>query len=210
MIRVVVAEDHELVRKGIRKVVDSADDIRIVGEADNIAETSELVAIHLPDMVILDISLSDADGLDGLLRLRERFPGVPVVVLTMHQEDRFAVQALRAGAAAYVTKSMAAEELVEAVRKVARGGIHVGPHLAELLARDLRSSGPAPSHQALTPREMQVVRLLATGMQSKQVADELSISISSVNTYRARIFRKMRLSSNAALIRYAFENGLVR
>jgi two-component system invasion response regulator UvrY len=208
MIRIVVADDHELIREGVKKIIRSCADLRIAGEAADLARTIALVEQHAPDVVVLDISLPDYDGLDGLAELRRRFPGQRVVMLSMYDEERYAVSALKAGAAGYITKAMAAEELVKAIRQVVSGGTYIGPGLAGLLARQALAPRP-PSHLSLTTREVEIVALIGAGKQIKQVAAELGISVSSVNTYRNRIFRKMGLTSNAALIRYALKSGLV-
>jgi two-component system invasion response regulator UvrY len=159
-------------------------------------------------VVVLDISLPGHEGLEGLAELRRHFPEQRVVMLSMYGEERYAVSALRAGAQGYITKAMAAEELVKAIRQVVAGSTYIGPQLAELMARQALAPAP-PSHHKLTAREAEIVALIGAGMQIKQVAAELGISISSVNTYRTRIFRKMGLASNAALIRYALKSGLV-
>jgi DNA-binding NarL/FixJ family response regulator len=181
-----------------------------VGEASDIAQTLALVGQHRPDLVVLDISLPGHEGTDGLLALRRAYPTQRVIMLSMHAEERYAVSALKAGASGYVSKAMAAEDLVKAIRKVLDGGVYVGARLAELLAQDACAPEPAPVHQRLTPRESEIVALIGAGLQVKQVAAELGISVSSVNTYRNRIFQKTGLSSNAALIRYALQHGLAR
>ncbi|WLI91368.1 response regulator transcription factor [Massilia sp. R2A-15] len=209
MIRIVIADDHELIREGVKKIIRSSADLRIVGEAADLARTLALVAQHQPDVVVLDISLPEHDGLEGLAELRRQFPEQKVVMLSMYAEERYAVSALRAGAAGYITKAMAAEELVKAIRQVVAGSTYIGPRLAELLARQALDPEPRPSHHNLTAREAEIVALIGAGKQVKQVAAELGISVSSVNTYRNRIFRKMGLSSNAAVIRYALKSGLV-
>jgi two-component system invasion response regulator UvrY len=208
LIRLVIADDHELIREGIKKIVRPCADLKVVGEAGGLKQTIALVAQVHPDVVVLDITLPDADGLDGLAELRRHFPGLRVVMLSMHPEERYALPALRAGALGYVSKAAAGAELVEALRKAAQGAPHIGPRVAELLAREATSPPDRPPHSLLTPREGEIVALIGAGLQVKQVAAELGISISSVNTYRNRIFRKMGLSSNAALIRYALRNGL--
>jgi DNA-binding NarL/FixJ family response regulator len=210
MIRIAIADDHELIREGVKKIVRSHADLRIVGEAADLAATLDLVRQHGPDVVILDINLPDYDGLEGLAELRRHFPEQRVVLLSMYGEDKYAVNALRAGAGGYVTKSMAADELVRAVRQVAAGETYIGPRLAEQMARQVLEGGAeAPAHQRLTARETEIATLIGTGLQVKQVAAELGISVSSVNTYRNRIFRKLGLHSNAALIRYALKHGMV-
>jgi two-component system invasion response regulator UvrY len=209
MIRIVIADDHELIREGVKKIIRACADIRIAGEAADLAGTLALVAREAPDVVVLDISLPGHEGLQGLTELRRRFPAQQVVMLSMYEEERYAVSALRAGACGYITKAMAAEELVKAIRQVVAGTTYIGPRLAELMARQALEPAPAASHLSLTPREGEIVALIGAGMQVKQVAAELGISVSSVNTYRNRIFRKMGLASNAALIRYALKAGLV-
>ncbi|MDB5918978.1 MAG: uncharacterized protein JWR40_3212 [Massilia sp.] len=209
MIRIVIADDHELIREGVKKIIRACADIRIVGEASDLAATLALVARQAPDVVVLDISLPGHEGLEGLAELRRGFPAQQVVMLSMYDEERYAVGALRAGASGYITKAMAAEELVNAIRQVVAGSIYIGPQLAELMIRQALDPAPLASHLSLTPRELDIVALIGAGMQVKQVAAELGISVSTVNTYRNRIFRKMGLASNAALIRYALKAGLV-
>jgi two-component system invasion response regulator UvrY len=209
MIEIVIADDHELIREGVKKIIRACADMRIAGEAADLAGTIALVEQHRPDVVVLDISLPGHEGLEGLTELRRRFPEQRVVMLSMYGEERYAVSALRAGAAGYITKAMAAEELVKAIRQVVDGSTYFGPLLAELMARQALDPEPLPSHLSLTAREGEIFALIGAGMQIKQVAAELGISVSSVNTYRNRIFRKMGLSSNAAVIRYALKSGLV-
>lgn len=210
MIRIVIAEDHELVREGIKKIIRPLRDVRVVGEACNIASTLKLIALHKPDVVTLDLSLNGVSELEGLVQIRQCYPHLPVLVLSMYPEERYAIRALKAGASGYVTKAMAAEEVVKGIRKIAGGGRYISQRLAEILAKDLANPSAQLPHTALTEREAQVLRLLGSGMQTKQVAAELSISVSSVNTYRGRIFKKMGLQSNAAVIRYAIEHGLIK
>jgi DNA-binding NarL/FixJ family response regulator len=209
MIKIVIADDHELIREGVKKIVRSHPDLRIVGEAADLASTVALVRHHAPDVVVLDISLPDYDGLEGMAELHRHFPDQRVVLLSMYGEEKYAVSALRAGAMGYVTKSMAADELVRAVRQVVGGETYIGPRLAEQMARQMLEVGASPPAQRLTARETEIVALIGAGLQVKQVAAKLSISVSSVNTYRNRIFRKLGVHTNAALIRYALKNGLV-
>jgi DNA-binding NarL/FixJ family response regulator len=204
----VIADDHELIREGVKKILRSAAGLRVVGEAADLAQTIALVAQHRPELVVLDISLPGHDGLDGLAELRRHFPEQRIIILSMYAEERYAVPALKAGAAGYITKTMAAEELVKAIRKVQDGGVYIGPRLAELLAQEACAPEPAAPHLRLTAREGEILALIGAGLQVKQVAAELGISVSSVNTYRNRIFQKMGLGSNAALIRYAVQHGL--
>ncbi|MGZ8287796.1 MAG: response regulator transcription factor [Telluria sp.] len=209
MTRIVIADDHELIREGVKKIIRSSRDLNIVGEAAGFEELAALVPATSPDLVILDLSLPGYEGLAGLVELKARFPGLRVLILSMFAEEQYAVAALRGGAAGYVTKSMAAEELILAIRRVMGGGSYISDHLAGLLVMDAVIPQQHAVHETLTQRELDVLRMIGSGRQIKQVSAELGISISSVNTYRARIFRKMGLSSNAALIRYALKYGLV-
>jgi two-component system invasion response regulator UvrY len=199
--RLVIADDHELIREGIKKIVRPCPDIKVVGEAADLEQALTLIAQVRPDVVVLDITLPDSDGLDGLLTLRRHFPDVRVVMLSMHPEERYAQAAIRAGAYGYVSKAEAASELVHAIRQASAGVAYLAPRAAA-------PSAIRASHHILTPREAEIVALIGAGLQVKQVAGELGISVSSVNTYRSRIFRKMGMSSNAALIRYALQHGL--
>jgi DNA-binding NarL/FixJ family response regulator len=210
LIRLVIAEDHELIREGIKKIVRPCADIKVAGEAADLRQAIALIAQVRPDVVVLDLTLPDADGLDGLAALRHHFPALRVVVLSMHPEERYALGALRLGALAYVSKAAAPVALVEALRTVARDRPWIGPRVAELLASDAASPQARQPHRLLTAREGEIMALIGAGLQVKQVAAELCISISSVNTYRTRIFRKLGLSSNAALIRYALSHGLAK
>jgi len=207
LIRLVIADDHELIREGVKKIVRPCPDLKVVGEAVDLQQAIALIAQVRPDVVVLDITMPDADGLDGLVALRRHFPDLRIVMLSMHAEERYALGALRAGALGYVSKASASTDLVAAVRHAASGQAWLGPRVDALLAERPRGRQRA-AHHSLTPREGEIIALIGAGLQVKQVAAELGISISSVNTYRNRIFRKMGLSSNAALIRYALRNGL--
>ena len=209
MTSLVIADDHELLREGVKKIIRSAAGLRVVGEAADLEQALRLVGLHQPDVLVLDISLPGHDGLEGLAEVRRHFPQQRVVMLSMYGEERYAVPALKAGAVGYITKTMAAEELVKAIRKVMEGGTYIGPRLAELLAEEARAPEAGAPHERLTARVNEILTLIGAGLQIKQVAAELGISVSSVNTYRLRIFQKMDLHSNAALIRYAVQHGLV-
>jgi two-component system invasion response regulator UvrY len=210
MTSIVIADDHELIREGIKKIIRSSRSMRIAGEAADIEQTLQLAKSQAPDIIVLDINLPGIDGLEGLDMVRKSFPAIPILILSMFPEERYAVRALKAGASGYITKSMAAEELLKAIEKISSGGVYVSPHLAELLALEARQPSRALPHECLTDRELQVLSMLASAKQVKQIAGELDISISSVNTYRSRIFCKTGMVSNAALIRYAVQHGLVK
>lgn len=208
MIRIIIADDHEFIREGVKKILRGERDMRVVGEAANVGELLALVGQCEADVLVLDINLPGRSGLDALGELRGLQPGLPVVVLSMHPEDRFALRVLKAGAAAYVSKASAADELVAAVRKAASGGRYISPVVAELLARELENPKGAAPHEKLSARESQILSLIGAGKSTKQIAYELSISVNTVNTYRARILEKLGMRANAELIRYAVEHGL--
>lgn len=209
MIRIVIADDHELIREGIKKIVRLAKDICIVGEAADVAETIQLVSQHEPDLVVLDLALPGHDALSGLTAVLDEFPNLPILVLSMFPEERFAIPVLEKGAVGYLTKTMDAKELLKAIRNIASSGIYISSQVAELLALDSQKAHAVFPHERLTGRELQIASLIGSGKQIKQIAADLAISISTVNTYRNRIFGKMGLRSNAELIRYAVEHHLV-
>jgi len=207
MLRVVICDDHPIFREGLKKTLSFAPDIRVAGEAGSGAELLRLLEQAPCDVLILDISLPDLSGLERLKRLRERRRGPAVVVLSMHSEEQYAVRALRAGARGYLEKAGVPDELLAALRKVAAGGVYVSQPLAERLALEL-SSGEAAG-EVLSDRESQVLRLLASGRGVKQIAGELSLSPTTVATYRTRVLAKLRLDSTAELVRYALEHHLL-
>jgi len=208
MIRIVVADDHQLIREGIKKTLASADDIVVAGEAWDMPSLLSALAHQPADLVVLDLTLSPQHELAALRTVRERFPQIPVLVISLYSESQFGVACLRAGASGYISKSMTVDVIEKAMRKVHAGGHYVSEALADLLARELTAPKAPSPHELLTEREAQVLALLATGLSVKQVAGKLDISISSVNTYRARIFSKMGLASNAELIRYAIKHHI--
>ncbi|MBI5304968.1 MAG: response regulator transcription factor [Chloroflexi bacterium] len=209
MIRILIADDHALVREGLKKILKSETDMVVVGEAQNATQVFELLKTCQLDMLLLDISMPGLSGLDALKQLQREYPKLPALILSMHPEDRFAVRALKAGAAGYITKESAVGELVNAIRKIAAGGKYVSPALAEKLADELGTRTTQLAHETLSDREYQVMRMIATGKKVSEIAQELSLSISTVNTYRARVLEKMNLQSNVELTRYAMEHKLI-
>lgn len=209
MIRTVVADDHQLVREGIKKTFERERDIDLVAEAWDTQSLLSVLAERPVDIVLLDLGLSPPDELAGLRILRQRFPQIPVLVVTTHVESEFGIPSLREGASGYITKTMSVDVLAKAVRKVHAGGHFVSESLADLLARELTAPRVPEAHELLTERETQVFVLLALGYSVKQIAGRLDISLSTVNTYRTRILGKMQLHTNAELIRYAIRHGLV-
>lgn len=209
MLRVLIADDHTLIREGLKKILKTAQEISEVREAANAREVTEEVKKGNLDVVILDISLPGKSGLELLKDLKQDYPKLPVLMLSMHPEDRFAVRALKAGASGYVTKDSAVDELIKAIRKVVQGRKYVSPTLAEKLAFNLETDMEKPVHEILSDREYQVLCLIAAGKTVRQMAGELFLSMSTVNTYRARILEKMNMKTDAELIRYALQNQLI-
>ena len=209
MLKVLIADDHALIREGLKKILKTAQEISEVREAGNAREVTEEVKKGDLDVVILDISLPGKNGLELLKDLKQDYPKLPVLMLSMHPEDRFAVRALKSGASGYVTKESAVEELIKAIRKVVQGRRYVSQSLAEKLALDLETDTGKPLHENLSDREYQVLCLIATGKTVRQIAGELFLSMSTVNTYRARILEKMNMKTDAELIRYALQNQLI-
>jgi len=209
MLKVLIADDHALIREGMKKILKAAQEISVIREAQNAREVIEEVKKGDLDAVILDISLPGKSGLELLKDLKQYYPKLPVLILSMHPEDRFAVRALKAGASGYVTKESAVDELINAIRKVVQGRKYVSPALAEKLAFDLETDTGKPLHEGLSDREYQVLCLIAAGRSVRQIAAELFLSMSTVNTYRARILEKMNMTKDAELIRYALQNRLV-
>ncbi len=209
MIRVLVADDHAIVRRGLVQILSETSDMEVAGEAANGADVLAMVDAEPFDIVVLDINMPGMDGLDALKQLKSIKPELPVLVLSMHAEDEYAVRVLRAGAAGYMNKNSAPDELVKAVRVISSGGKHVSSEATESLLAHLDSGGTGPLHASLSDREFQVLRLLSSGHTVGQIADQLSLSAKTISTYRARILEKMNMKNNAELTRYAIKNKLV-
>ncbi len=209
MIRILIADDHPLVRAGLKNVLSEESDMNVIGEASDAHELLDLIKRENMDVVLLDISMPGRSGLDVLQELKHDKPKLPVLVFSMHPEDRYALRALRSGAAGYMTKESPPAELVKAIRKIANGGKYVSPPLAEKLAFGLEEGADRPPHETLSDREFQVMCMIASGKAISDIAVELSLSVSTVNTYRSRILEKMQMHSNADLTRYAIQNHLI-
>lgn len=209
MIKILVADDHTLVRKGLMQILLEVDEIESVAEAKDGKEALKKIATEKYDLVLLDISLPGRSGLDILKQIKCSDPNLPVLMLSMHPEEQYAVRSLRAGAAGYLTKESAPDELVAAVRKVASGGKYITTTLAERLAFQIESARQESIHETLSDREYQVMCMIASGKTVSQIAVILNLSVKTISTHRSRILRKMGMENNAQLIHYAIKQGLV-
>lgn len=208
MIRVILADDHDVVRRGIKQILSEDPSIQVVGEAKSGAEIIELLSNNNCDVLLMDISMPGMSGLDVLSELRKTNKTLPVIFLSMHPEEHYAVRAMKNGAAGYITKDSPPESLLKAVKKVASGGRYITSSLAERLADALTSPDDRPLHDALSERESQILRLMGAGKSPSEIAESLCLSIKTVSTYKTRVMQKMGLKSSAELIRYAVENKL--
>jgi len=209
VINVVVVDDHAVVREGIKRIVSESGGMTVSGEASDGHEAIRVIKNQPCDVVLLDITMPNKSGLDVLKELHAASPRLPVLVLSMHPEDQYAVRVLRAGASGYVTKDSAPAKLVQAIRKVVRGGKYVSPSLAEKLVYDLGTDTAKPVHEILSDREYQVLCMIASGKTVTEVAQELALSVKTISTYRVRLLEKLNMKNNAELTRYAIKEGLV-
>ncbi len=209
MIKIIIADDHAIVRKGLRQIVEETPDMIVTDEASNCQEVLEKVRKGNFDVVILDLTMPGRGGVDTLKEIKSEKPDLPVLVLSVHPEEQYAMRVLKAGAAGYVNKESAPVELIEAIRKVASGRKYISTTLAENLALNLDSDFEKPLHESLSDREFQVMCKIAMGKTMTDIANELNLSIKTISTYRTRILEKMNMKSNAEIARYAIKNGLV-
>ena len=208
-LRVLIADDHPVVRRGVRGILEDAPDVGEVAEAETPQQVLDLVRATPWDVLLLDLGLPGRGGLEVLKDVRQEYPKLPVLILSVQPESQYAIRALRAGAAGYLTKESAPESLLIAIRKVHAGGRYVSAALAEQLAAEVGVDADTPPHQRLSDREFEVMRMLAAGRSVGQVADQLSLSVKTISTYRARILEKMGMATNADLTQYAFRNRLI-
>jgi len=209
MLRILIADDHPVFRRGLKQIIQETSDMVVVDEAADGREALRKAATGDYDVLLLDITLPFTNGVEVLSRLQNERPALPVLMLSMHPEEQYAVRALRAGASGYLTKESAPEELVAAIRKVSTGGKYVSASLAEHLACIVQNDGEALPHETLSNREHQVMCMIASGQTVSEAARELSLSVKTISTYRARILEKLNVKNNAELIRYATMNELV-
>ena len=209
MIRILIADDHAIVRAGLKQFIADQLDMEVAGEAATGAETIALVRTQEFDIVLLDISMPDKNGIDTLKSIKHIKPELPVLILSAHAEEQYAVNLLRAGASGYINKETASTQLVGAVRTAVQGRKYVSPTLAQVLAEGISGNGDEPLHGSLSQREFQIFCKLAGGQAVSQIADELHLSVKTVSTYRTRVLEKMGMKSNADLTYYAVKNGLI-
>lgn len=208
MIKILIADDHPVVREGLKQILAAASDMTVGGEALNGQEVLDKIAAEEWDVLVLDIGMPGRDGLEVLKDVHREQPDLPVLVLSMYPEEQVAIRALKAGAAGYMNKETAPKELVNAIKKIFNGGKYVSAALAEKLASQLDSHAHNAPHEALSDREFQVFRQLASGKEVQEIADELFISVKTVRTYRDRIHEKLNLKNDVELARYAMQHGL--
>ena len=208
MIKVIIVDDHPVVRRGLKQIIEDEPDMEVAGEAKNAGECFSLVRKTDCTLVLLDITLPDRNGFDVLKQLKYEYPNLPILILSVHPEDQYGLRFIKAGAAGYLMKEGAPEELVTAIRKVNAGGKYVSASLAEKLVSHLDASDKPP-HEDLSDREFQILCMIAQGKPLKSIADELCIGEKTVSTYRSRIMEKMKIGTNSGLTRYALENHLV-
>lgn len=209
MLKILIADDHAIVRQGLKQIVTETPDMVVAGEASNGQELLNKIKESDYDVVVLDITMPGRDGMDVLKQLRSEKPELPVLMLSIHPEEQYALRALRAGAAGYLTKESAPDELVVAIQKVSRGGKYISSSLAEKLAFELEVGREQAPHETLSDREYHVMCLIASGKTVMEIAQELSLSEKTISTYRSRILEKMKMKNNAELTYYAIKNQLV-
>lgn len=208
MVRVLIVDDHPVVRAGLKQILSEEPDMVVAGEAPSGNDALQSIREGTCDVVLLDIAMPGRNGIETLGRIKEEWPDLPVLILSIYPEDQYAVRLLKAGAAGYMTKESASDLLVSAIRKVSQGKKYVSPHLAELLA-DKVAGGDQPLHETLSDREYQIFFMIAAGKAVSEIASELSLSVKTVSTYRTRVLDKMRMSKNAELTYYAIKNRLM-
>ncbi len=209
MINVIIADDHTIVRHGLRQILSVENDIQTVAEAQNGQEVLEIVGDTKVDVVVLDIKMPGRNGLETLKELRRLHPEIAVIVLSMYPKDQYAVRVLKAGAAGYITKESAPDELVAAIRKAYRGEKYIGPEIAELLASYIEHGVADEPHKLLSDREYEVLCHIGSGKGITEISMEMNLSVKTISTYRSRIIEKTGLSTNSEIMRYAIDHSLI-
>jgi two-component system, NarL family, invasion response regulator UvrY len=209
MINVFIADDHSLVRRGIKNIISDENDIQFAGEASNVKEIMDHIYKNNWDVLVLDITMPGKNGLDALIEIKKIKPDLKVVILTMHHDEEIVLRALKTGASGFVDKESVPGELIKAIRKVYSGSKYISSSIAEIMALSYDKDKSEIPHNSLSKREYQVMCLLASGNSLKEIANELSLSVKTVSTYRARVLEKMKLKSNVEIAHYAIKHNLV-
>lgn len=210
MIRVLIADDHAIVRSGLKQILEESHEMKVVAEHDNGIDALNWLRANNCDVVLLDIAMPGKSGIDVLKHIHEEKPKLPVLVISIYPEDQYAVRLIKAGAAGYLTKESASEEVVEAVRHVAGGKKYISATVAEMLANEFGSLDGKQPHETLSDREFQIFLLLASAKTATEIAAALGLSVKTISTYRSRVLEKMHLHNNAELMRYAIDNNLTK
>ncbi|MBN1847132.1 MAG: response regulator transcription factor [Deltaproteobacteria bacterium] len=208
MINVFIVDDHIIFREGLKRVIAETSDIEVAGESGDGREALQAILKSAFDLILLDLALPGMDGLDVLRAIKEKKPGIPVIILSMYAEEQYAIRVLKEGASGYLTKESVPNDLIHAIRKAASGGRYVSDSLGEKLLVTLTGDQDKPPHENLSSREYQVFRMIVKGKSIKEIAHELSLARTTITSYRARILDKMNMKTNADLIRYAIETKL--
>lgn len=209
MLRILIADDHAIIRKGLRQILLEAYPSAYIEEVGDAEAAINKTITREWDVIICDLSMPGRSGLELVQHVKQNFPKLPVLILSIHPEEQYAIRALKAGAAGYLSKDAATEELVKAVQRILQGRKYISGSLAEIMASELDPDASKPRHELLSDRELQVFKLIAAGTAVSEIAEKLSLSITTVSTYRARILEKMDIKTNADMTRYALEQKLI-
>jgi DNA-binding NarL/FixJ family response regulator len=209
MIRVIIVDDHTIVRKGVKQLLEDTDDIRIEGEAANASQMFRELEVASYDVILLDIALPGRSGVEALKQLKEIYPSIPVLILSMYPEEQYALRVMKAGASGYLTKENDPEEMVNAIRHASKGKKYISTSLAETLANHFYEHNEKPEYKNLSDREFEVLQHIASGRPLTEIADQLSLSVKTISTYRSRVLKKLGLKNNSDIVKYAMNHGLL-
>jgi two-component system, NarL family, invasion response regulator UvrY len=208
-IKVIIVDDHAILRSGIKQILVASGDIEVVGEAENVAQAIKCVRELAADVMLLDVSLPDKTGIEALKLIKRENAALNILMLSMYMEEQYAVRSIRSGASGYLCKHTASEELLTAIHTLAKGKKYITPNVAEILAEQVGTDHSIAPHEVLSDREFQVMRLIASGLSVSEIADKLALSVKTVSMYRTRLLEKMHLKHNADITHYAIKNQLV-
>ncbi|MEJ2543295.1 MAG: response regulator transcription factor [Calditrichaceae bacterium] len=210
MINILIADDHAIVREGLKQIVAEQSDMQVGGEAANYNELFQLIPQKDWNIIILDIHMPGKNGLEALKDIRQQYPDLPVLILSMYSEEQYGLRSIKAGASGFLEKASAPDELVKAIQKIIAGEKYIGPSLVEQMAKSLESNHKSLLHESLSDRELQILCLIASGKSAEEIAKELIISVHTVYSYRNRILEKMKMKSSVELTQYAIQNNLIK